>query len=339
MRSTREILRLAFVVGISGNEIHRRTNVSRGAIQKCIIAAKQKNITWQIANELDDTTLEEKLFSSKVVLQPKFAEPDWSWIYTELKRSGVNKQLLWKEYAANAGEDCFSYSQFNRRLKSWLKRQELSMRQEHKAGDKLFVDYAGDTVPIVVDRENGEVKFAQIFVAVLGASNYTYVDASWSQDLPSWIGSHVRALEFMKGVPQCLTPDNLRSAVTKADAFDPYINKTYQRLAEHYQCSIRPARKYRAKDKAKAEKGVQLAQTWILARLRNYTFFSVGHLNETIRELLIELNNEPFQKLPGTRHSQYLEIELPALRPLPPTPFEIEEWLTDYKIEKTITLL
>ena len=191
------------------------------------------------------------------------------------------------------------------------------MRQEHTAGEKLFVDYAGQTVPVVVDRATGEVEMAQIFVAVLGASNYLYMDASRSQDLPSWIRSHVRALEFIKGVPQYLIPDNLKSGVTKAEPFDPAINKTYQRLARHYQCAIRPARKYHPKDKAKVEKGVQFSETWVLARLRDYTFFSFAELNEKIQELTDELNSQPFQKMSGTRASLYQAIDLPALRPLP----------------------
>jgi transposase len=303
-------------------------------VQNCIKAAKEKNVTWSMAENLDDKTLKETLFAPTVVAESKFEEPDWNWVYTELKRRGVNRRLLWLEYISGSAGKGLSYSQFNRRFKIWLKRQELSMRQEHKAGDKLFVDCVGHTMPVVVDRETGVVEMAQIFVAVLGASNYSYVDASWSQDLHSWINSHVRALEFMKGVPQCLVPDNLKSGVTKADAFDPFVNKTYQSLARHYQCAIRPARKVHPKDKAKVEKGVQFAETWILARLRNYTFFSLAQLNETIQQLLIELNNEPFQKLPGTRSSQFLAIDLPALRPLPRSPFELEEWLTKIKIEK-----
>jgi transposase len=334
MRSLREILRLSFDLGISTNEIHRMTDVSRGAIQNCIKAAKEKNLTWSAAIDLDDKTLEEMLFSSKRIVEPKLEEPDWNWVYTELKKPGVNRRLLWTEYIGDSEKGKYSYSQFNRRLKVWLKRQELSMRQEHKAGDKLFVDYAGQTMPVVVDRETGVVEMAQIFVAVLGASNYTYVEASWSQDLHCWINSHVRALNFFKGVPQCLVPDNLKSGVTKADSFDPLVNKTYQNLARHYQCAIRPARKLHPKDKAKVEKGVQYAETWILARLRNYTFFSLAQLNEIIQELLIELNNEPFQKLTGTRSSLYHAIDLPALRPLPVTPYELEDWLIDVKIEK-----
>jgi transposase len=208
------------------------------------------------------------------------------------------------------------------------------MPQEHRAGEKMFVDYAGQKMP-VVDRVTGEVRMAQIFVAVLGASNYSYVEASWSQDLPSWIYAHVRALNYIKGVPQCLIPDNLKSGVTESERFDPLVNQTYRRLAEHYQCAIRPARAYKPKDKAKVEKGVQFAETWILARLRNFTFFSLAQLNATIQELLVELNDEPFQKISGSRSSLYKSIDFPALRPLPKTPFEFEDWLIGVKIEKS----
>lgn len=333
MRSIREILRLSLEVKLGGNEIHRVTGVSRGAVQRCLKAARQQDIRWPLPIDLDDKTLEENLFSAKIVIAPTFEEPDWSKIHDDLKKRGVNKQLLWVEYVDKSVAGKCSYSQFNRRYKAWLKRQELSMRQEHKAGDALFVDYAGQTMP-VTNREDGEVTMAQIFVAVLGASNYSYVEASWSQDLQSWISAHVRALNFFKGVPQCLVPDNLKSGVTKAEPFEPLLNHTYERLAQHYKCGIMPARAYRPKDKAKVEKGVQFVETWILARLRNYTFFSLQQLNETIQELLTELNNEPFQKISGTRFSLYQTIDFPALRPLPKTPFELEDWLIGVKVEK-----
>ena len=334
MRSMREILRLSLDLKLSANEIHRNTGTSRGAIQNCLKAAKSRNLDWTAAADWDDKTLEEELFGPKRLIEPKFVEPDWNALYIELKKPGVNRQLLWSEYIGDSEEGKFSYSQFNRRFKVWLKRQELSIRQQHKAGDKLFVDYAGPTVPVVVSRETGEVEMAQVFVAVLGASNYTYIEAAPSQDLHCWINAHVRALNFFKGVPQYLVPDNLKSAVTKAERFDPFVNRTYHRLAQHYHCAIRPARTYHPKDKAIAEKGVQFVETWILARLRNYTFFSFAHLNEVIQELLVELNNQPFQKISGTRLSMYQALDLPALQPLPKTPFELEDWLTDIKIEK-----
>lgn len=333
MRSIREILRLSFQVKLSANEISRTTGISRGAVQKCLKAAKQAELVWPLPDDLDDKTLEELLFSAKKAIEPRALEPDYSYIYQELKKPGVNRQLLYSEYIGDSAEGKYSYSQFNRRFKAWLNLQKLSMPQDHKAGEKLFVDYAGQTIPVVIDRTTGEVNMTQIFVAVLGASNYTYVEASWTQDLPSWISAHVRAFDFFKGVPKCLIPDNLKSGVTKAEPFDPFLNRTYRRMADHYQCSIRPARVRKPKDKAKVEKGVQFSETWILARLRHYTFFSLAELNETIRELLQELNEQPFQKMDGSRTSHFKAIDYPALQPLPNTPFEFEEWLTGVKIE------
>lgn len=335
MHSIREILRLSRDLHLSSNEIHRTLQISRDVVQKCIKAAKEKAIEWPLPADLDDRSLEELLFSGRELIKQGFVEPDCEYIHNELKKRGVTRQLLWKEYVGDSPAGKYSYSQFKRKYQNWVKRNELSMRQEHKAGEKLFLDYAGQTIPVVIDRVNGEARFAQIFVAVLGASNYCYCEASWSQDMSSWTGAHVRMFQFLKGVPECLIPDNLKSAVTQAEKFDPLINRTYQRLARHYGCAIRSARSYHPKDKAKVEKGVQVVESWILARLRNYTFFSLQHLNETIHDLLIELNNEPFQKISGTRFSLYQSIDFPALHPLPKTPFEMEDWLTGIKVDKS----
>jgi transposase len=332
MRSTREILRLSLDLNLSTNEISRMTCISRGAIQNCLKAAKAKQVDWRC--DCSDSELEEKLFGAKPAIAPKLIEPAWNEVYTELQKPGVNRMLLWTEYIGDWPEGKYSYSQFNRRLQAWMNKQELSMRQEHKAGKNLFVDYAGDTVPVVVDRETGLVELAQIFVAVLGASNYTYVEASWSQGLHAWINAHIRAFNFFKGVPECLVPDNLKSGVTKAEHYDPLLNRTYRRLAQHYGCGIRPARAYRPKDKAKVEKGVQFAETWVLGRLRNLTFFSLAQLNETLQKLLVELNDRPFQKLAATRRSLYESVDRPALQKLPAVPFEFEDWLTAIKVEK-----
>lgn len=205
------------------------------------------------------------------------------------------------------------------------------MRQEHIGGDKLFVDYAGDTIRLI-ERESGEVRFAQLFVGVLGASNFCFAEASESQNLRCWIQSHVRMFRAFGGVAQCLVPDNLKSGVTKADRWDPLLNETYRRMAAHYDCSIRPARGGKPKDKAKVEKGVQYAETWILGRLRNMDFFSLTDLNESIRLLVKELNDRPFQKVGGTRRTWFEELDRPALRELPERDFEFEEW----ELNKTV---
>lgn len=195
------------------------------------------------------------------------------------------------------------------------------MRQTHKAGDKLFVDYAGQTVPIV-NGSTGEVRKAQIFVAVLGASNYTYCEATWTQGLADWLHSHARTFDYIGGVPKLIVPDNLKSGVTKACRYDPDINPSYQQLSAHYGVAIMPARPRKPQDKAKAEVGVLIIERWILARLRHHTFFSLSELNQCIRALLIEVNNKPFKQLKGTRQQWFESLDKPALAPLPRHPYQ-----------------
>lgn len=199
------------------------------------------------------------------------------------------------------------------------------MRQNHRAGEKLFVDYAGQTVPII-DRNTGEIREAQVFVAVLGASNYTYAEATWSQTLPDWIGSHVRAFGFLGGVPELVVPDNLKSGVSKAHRYEPDTNPTYQDMASHYGVAVLPARVRKPKDKAKVEGGVLILERWVLAALRNRQFFSLAELNTTISELLVKLNERPFRKLPGCRREHFKQLDRPALQPLPAEPYVYAEW-------------
>ena len=199
------------------------------------------------------------------------------------------------------------------------------MRQDHRAGEKLFVDYAGQTVP-VIDRATGEIRGAQIFVAVLGASNYTYAEATWTQGLPDWIGSHQRALRFLGGVPELVVPDNLRSGVSKAHRYEPDTNPTYQDMASHYGIAVLPARVRKPRDKAKVEGGVLVVERWILAALRHRQFFSLRELNAAISELLVKLNNRPFRKLPGCRREHFEQLDRPALQPLPAEPYVYAEW-------------
>jgi transposase len=232
--------------------------------------------------------------------------------------------LLWDEYKAQY-PDGYQYSQFCDLYRAYAKKLDIAMRQIHHAGEKLFVDYCGQTVP-VIDQSTGEVHACQIFVAVLGASNYTYAEATYTQGLPDWIGSHVRALLFIGGAPELLVPDNLLSGITKACRYEPGVNRTYQELAVHYGAAVIPARVRKPKDKAKVEVGVQIVQRWILAALRNRTFFSLAELNAAIRELLVKLNNRPFKKLSGSRMSRFLAIDKPALRSLPAIAFEYAEW-------------
>ena len=265
-----------------------------------------------------------------------------AWLINELdrvvgiKRLSACLQLLWDEYKA-AHPQGIQYTTFCVHYRAWFGKQELVMRQDHRAGEKLFVDYAGQTAS-VIDRETGEVRSAQIFVAVMGASNYTYAEATWSQRLPDWIGSHVRAMAFLGVVPEVVVPDNLKSAVRRAHRYEPQLNRTYQEWGEHYGVAILPARKKKPRDKAKAEQGVLLVERWILARLRHRQFFSLGELNAAIAELLAWLNERPFKKLEGCRRSLYESLDRPAMRSLPARPYEYGEWKPvrvhiDYHVE------
>lgn len=321
MRNIREILRLRLAAGLSVRQIHASTKVSVGAISQLLSRAALLGLSWPLAPDMDDSRLA-RLFYPGADTTPstRYQLPDWSALHLELRRKGMTKQLLWEEYTQQYPTRCYSYSQFCDLYRQWCERQKRSMRQTHRAGEKCFVDYCGPTVPIV-SAGTGEVRAAQVFVAVLGASNYTYAEATLSQSLPDWLGSHVRALAYFGGVPQLLIPDNLKSGVSKACRYDPQLNPSYQQLAEHYQVAVMPARPYKPKDKAKAEVGVQIVERWILARLRHHTFFSLAELNQCLRALLEELNDKPFKQLPGNRREAFERLDRPALKPLPLHPY------------------
>jgi transposase len=325
MRKIRDILRLSFVSEMSLRQINASTKVSTGGVQKMLAKAAELKLTWQAVEEMDDGQLA-RLFYPKADTKKskRFEVPDWTEVYQELKKKGVTKQLLWEEYTKQYPNRCYSYSQFCDRYLTWQKKQKRSMRQVHKAGEKLFVDYAGHTVPIVC-ASTGEIRTAQIFVAVFGASNYTFAEATYSQALPDWLGSHVRAFEFFGGLPEMVIPDNLRSAVSKACRYDPELNRSYQQLAEHYSIAVMPARPYKPKDKSKAEVGVQIIERWILAKLRHQTFFSLAELNLCIKALLTDVNNRPFKQLKGTRQEWFDSLDKPLLAPLPKHPYQYTE--------------
>ncbi len=279
--------------------------------------------------------LRARLYVRQVPLS-RTPEPDFAYLHAELKRPGVTRLLLWQEYKA-AMPDGWQCSVFCDQYRRWLGSQNVVLRQNHIPGDKMFVDYAGQTVPIV-DASSGEEVAAQVFVAVLGASSYTYAEATWTQTLPDWLGSHVRALEDFGGVPGAAVPDNLKSGVSKAHRYDPALNPAYQDFAEHYGLAILPARVRKPRDKAKVEVGVQVVERWILVRLRNLTFFSLGEVNAAIRGLVADLNRRPFKKREGSRASVFAEIERPALKPLPATAYEFAIWKKakvhlDYHVE------
>lgn len=324
MRKVREILRLKFEYGLSDRKIATSCRVSRRSVAEYIRRAKAAGLSWPLAREMNDTAIERMLFPDGGKVKGERPVPDWSYVHKELRRKGVTLVLLWQEYK-ECNPDGYQYSWFCREYGKWASKVDVVMRQSHRAGEKLFVDYAGQTVPIV-DRSTGEVRQAQIFVAVMGASSYCYAEATWSQSLSDWIGSHVRAFTFFGGVPEVLVPDNLKSGVSRACFYDPDINPTYQEMASHYGTTVIPARVRKAKDKAKVETGVLLVERWILARLRNRTFFSLDELNCEIKKLLEDLNNRPFQKMPGSRKSMFESLDAPALKPLPKIPYEFAQW-------------
>jgi transposase len=262
--------------------------------------------------------------------------PDFAAVHVELARKGVTRWLLWSEYKATH-PDGLQYTAFCNHYRRWRLQQSAVLRQVHAPGDKLFVDYAGQTVDII-DRHTGEVRHAQIFVAVLGCSNYTFAEATWTQTLPDWLGSHVRALQFFDGTPAAIVPDNLKSGVVKARRYEPDLNPAYQDFAEHYGMAILPARVRKPRDKAKVEGAVLIVERWILARLRHHTFFSLGQLNVEIERLMRDFNTRPFQKLDGCRQSRFDELERPALKPLPSRTYAFAQWKhakvhPDYHIE------
>lgn len=335
MRKIREILRLKDQ-GLSARQIAVSVGLARSTIAECLRRAEAAGLRGPENQTLSEARLEDQLYPPRPRAGVSAPMPDWQRLHTELRRPGVTLQLLWEEYQA-LHSDGYRYSRFCDLYRAWAGRVDTVMRQTHRAGEKLFVDYAGHTAA-VVDRTTGELRTAQIFVAVLGASNYTYAEATWSQGLPDWLASHGRALTFFQGVPAIIVPDNLRSGVTRAHRYEPDINPAYQALADHYSVAIVPARVRRPKDKAKAEVGVQIVERWILARVRNQTFFSLAALNREMQRWLIALNARPFRKLPGSRVTAFETIDRPALRPLPATPFEYAQYKRarvhiDYHVE------
>jgi transposase len=326
MRKIHELLRLKFEQNLTNRQIAVSCSISRPSVAQYLSRAAAAGVSWPLPEEQDDAVLEKLLFPAAPAGQasgPRKTrpDPDMLHIHKELRNRHVTLQLLWHEYKENH-PDGYQYTQFCDLYRRWAQKLSVTMRQEYKAGDKLFIDYAGPTIPII-DPATGETKPAYLFVAVLGASNYTFVEAAFSQDLASWIGSHVRAFSFFGGIPACLVPDNLKSGVTKACRYEPDINPTYQALASHYGTAVMPARPRRPRDKAKAEVGVQVCERWILAALRHRTFFSLAELNHAIAELREKLNNRKLRKLDTTRARLFAELDQTALRPLPSEPFSL----------------
>lgn len=334
MRKIREVLRL-WAAGKSQRQIAASCSIGQSTVGDYLARARRAGI--DAGTELDDAALERALYPPKPALpEASRGLPQWSEVHRELKRKGVTLFLLWEEYKA-AHPDGFQYSWFCQHYRAWAGRVDLVMRQPHRAGETLFVDYAGHTVP-VVDRDTGEVRDAQVFVAVLGASNYTYAEATWTQTLPDWVASHQRAFAFIGGVPETVVGDNLKSGVTRPHRYEPDLNPTYAEFAAHYGTTLLPTRVAKPRDKAKVEVGVQVVERWVLARLRHQTFFSLDELNRAIAELLVQLNERPFKKLPGCRRELYEQLDRPALAPLPARAYVFATWKKarvniDYHIE------
>jgi len=284
-----------------------------------------KGLSWPLPADLDDSRLEAMLYR-QAAPRREYAQPNYALMHQELKRKGMTLQLLWEEYEAAHGEQAYRYSQFCAHYHEYRRTLARSMRQVHRAGEKVFIDYSGDTVA-VIDPKSGEILTAEIFVATLGASKYAYAEATWTQTLPDWIGSTIRMLEFFTAVPSLWIPDNLKAAIKKACRYEPEATSTYADCAQHYGAAILPARPYHAKDKAAVEMSVLVVQRWILARLRNRQFFSLRELNAAIAELLVDLNRRPFKKLPGCRAEAFESIDRPAMKPLPATRYEYAEWI------------
>ena len=347
MRKIREVLRLRYEVKLGHRAIAASCAIGRASVCDYLKRAEKAGLTWQQAKELSDSEIESRLFRLVGRNEPNERAPiDFAWVHRELRRPGVTLQLLWLEYQQAAthrgaqrstGARAYQYSQFCDLYAGFRSRLEPSMRQVHRAGEKLFIDYSGKK-PHIVDRETGEVTEVELFVAVLGASNYTYAEATRTQRLGDFVGSNVRAFEYLGCLPEVVVPDQLRSAVSGPHRYDPEINATYLEMAQHYGIAIVPARPKKPKDKAKVEVGVQVVQRWILACLRNRTFFSLDELNEAIAELLERLNTRRFQKLDGCRQSAFESIDRPAMRPLPATRYELADWKDakvsiDYHVE------
>lgn len=336
MRKITEALRLMHECSRSHREIAAVIGTSPTTVGNYLRRAQQAGITYPLPAGMTDNEINARLFPPLPAADIIRPEPDWAWVHRELRKKSVTLDLLWQEYKAHH-PDGYRYSWFCEQYRTWVGKLSVTLRQTHTPGEKLFVDYAGQTVPII-DGLSGEIRQAHLFVAVLGASNYTYVEATWTQTMPDWIGSHVRTFEFLRGVPELIVPDNLKSGVKHPSYYDPEINPTYRDLAAHYGVAILPARVRKPRDKAKVEGGVLVAERWILARLRNQRFFSLEEANRVIAELLHDLNRRAFKKLPGCRYSVFVEVDQPVLKHLPLDRYQYAEWKTvragiDYHVE------
>lgn len=322
MRKIREILRLHHRHNLSRRKIATSCKVSPATVTEYILRARDAGLCWPLPDDLDDRALEKLLFPGRMDTSRPL--PDFAAVHQELKKKHVTQVLLWEEYKEQH-PDGLHYSQFCYHYRQWAKTLDVTMRQHHKAGDKMFVDFSGDGLELI-DSQTGLVQRAKLFVAVLGASNLTYVEAVVSEDLPTWIACHNRAFSYFGGVTTVTVPDNLKSGVTRPDHYDPELNPTYAEWGEHYGTAIIPARVRKPRDKAKVEQGVLLAERWILARLRHRDFGTLADVREAISPLLEELNHRPMQKLHQSRWQMFETFEREALKPLPTHPYVMATW-------------
>ena len=324
MRNIRDVLRLK-AGGMSKRQIASSLSVSSTSVLNCLRRSQAVGLDWPLPEDMTDEALESRLYPPPIVVpEERRPQPDWATIHRELKRPGVTLQLIWQEHRAQHPEG-YGYSRFCELYLRWKGRLSPVMRQTHVAGEKLFVDYAGTTIDIF-DGVTGEVHACQLFVATLGGSSLTYAEATRTQSLVDWIGSHNRALAFFGGVSGMVVSDNLKSGITKACFYEPAVNRTYAAFAEHYKTAIVPARPYKPRDKAKVESAVLLATRWVIAKLRNRKFFTLAALNEGIAECLTTLNDRVSRHLGASRRTLFETIERSALKPLPAEPFEFEAW-------------
>lgn len=334
MRKTKEILRLALSEGLPQRQIAQSTGASKTTVQDILAKAKAFDMEWEQIKDLREAAIVARLLPCR--REAAKPDPDWNYVQIELTKKGTTLLLLWLDYKQENPE-ALSYSRFCQRYRDWKKTSSLSMRQHHTAGDKLFVDFSGLGVPWI-DIETGDIQKAEVFVAVLGASSFTFAKATADQSSRSWLDCHIAALEFIGGVPAAIVPDNLRSGVSRACRYDPDTNPAYLSLAEHYETAIIPTRAYKPKDKAKAEVGVQVVQRWILAILRHQTFTSVQEINQFLGPLLDKLNNRIMKHRSASRRELFETIDKPALKPLPSQRFSSPEWKIakvniDYHVE------
>lgn len=324
MRHIKEILRLKLQNQLSVREIARSCGIPISTVGDYIQRAQAADLTWPLPEGLSDSQLMERLFPPEVITEAAIKPlPNWSYIREELGRKSVTLRLLWQEYH-QVHSTGYGYSHFCELYERWADTLDPVLRQTHEPGRKLFVDWAGQMTPIY--HPDGTITQASLFVAVLGYSNKIFAEAFPDQQLASWISAHIRVFKFLEGVTAAVVPDNPKTAVIRANQYEPVLHRTYQEMAEHYGTVILPARPRKPRDKSKVETSVQIAQRAILAALRDLRFLSVGELNAAIWPLVTKINAQPFQKLDGSRNSWFETIEKATLIALPEHHYELATW-------------